>query len=97
MTLCTITGRIVAPDGSALPGAVATFAPLPLEVAPASNDTRAPASVRTTANASGDVSVGLLPGQYLVRIRGADGAAYPTATVTVPVASVHQPALLLGD
>jgi hypothetical protein len=88
MTLCTITGRIVAPDGSALPGAVVTFAPLPLEVAPAANDTRAPASVQTVADGSGDVSVSLLPGQYHVRIRGADGAAYPTATVTVPDASV---------
>jgi hypothetical protein len=88
MTLCTITGRIVAPDGTALPGASVTFVPLPLEVAPAANDTRAPASVQTVADGSGDVSVSLLPGQYHVRIRGADGAAYPTATVTVPDASV---------
>jgi hypothetical protein len=86
--LCTLTGTIIAPDGSALGGASAVFVPRPRDVVPAGDDTVAPKPVTVTADGSGDIAAAILDGQYTVRVTGADGAMYPTFTVTVPDAPV---------
>lgn len=78
---CTVSGTLLAPDGSPLVNATVVFERSPKRVYPASPDTIAPHTVRTQTNGSGAVSVDLVPAEYKVSTQG---SSYPAFSIVVP-------------
>lgn len=81
--LTDVFGRIIAPDGTPLPGAVITFRPSPDRVTPADSDTLVPRSVQAQGGVDAAFAVQVLPGEYRVTVSHGR-SVYPEFRAVVP-------------
>ena len=84
VNLCTVSGTLVAPDGSPLPEVEVRFLPAPVSLRGQGGTLQAPRPVAAVTDAAAGFSVGLAPGVYTLRAREAEGREYPPALVDVP-------------
>jgi hypothetical protein len=84
ISLCVVSGTLVAPDGSPLPGVQVQFLPAPVAVRSGAARLLAPRPVAASTDAEAGLSVGLVPGIYSVRTREPGGREYDPYLVEVP-------------
>lgn len=93
--LCTVSGTLVAPDGSPMPAVEVRFLPAPVGLRSQGSATQAPQPVAAVTDAAADLSVGLAPGVYTLRAREPMGREYPPCLIDVPVAETADLAEIL--
>ncbi|MFD1914105.1 hypothetical protein [Halodurantibacterium flavum] len=93
-TLCHVTDRLEAPDGSPLPGARLDLIRVPAEIEPsATGTTTVPAPVSVRADPAAQISVHIKPGRYAAKLADAQARPYRSFMITVPDA----PHAILGQ
>lgn len=95
VNLCTVSGTLVAPDGSPMSAVEVRFLPAPVSLRSQGGATLAPQPVATVTDAAAGLSVGLVPGVYTLRARAPEGREYPPCLIDVPVAETADLAEIL--
>ena len=96
VNLCTVSGTLVAPDGSPMPDVSLQFRPAPLAVRTGGVVTQVPLPVGIRTDASAGLSVSLAPGVYTVRARQDDGREFQPFLVDVPLKPAADLATILA-
>jgi hypothetical protein len=90
VSLCVVSGTLVAPDGSPMPEVQVQFLPAPVTMRGRAAQTLAPRPVAVTTDAAAGLSVGLAPGVYSVRTRETGGREYEPYLVEVPASEAAE-------
>ena len=90
VNLCTVSGTLVAPDGSPMPEVRVQFLPAPVTVRGRAAQTLAPRPVAVTTDAGAELAVSLAPGVYSVRTREPGGREYEPYLVEVPASETAE-------